>query len=324
MVTASKIDKDRIYKLRNLSNDELTDYIEKLVLEAYNGVNDSGVIDHPEMEVAIDKLDEITNITLQRNPRSNITEVIRDRKFRYMNLAYLSAIYKLSDIKNGVIDYINTTSDFIKLDIFHVRLKQLLRVYYENYSNYGIMEDLLMDLSDDGLPIDSDIRMKYVYSKKYGMNKHLMDDLDISISVIVEILLDSINEFDKKYLVDDDESIDESIDIIHSNIKEFYKNNDDFDISAYKQTGLLDAELDSIKKLKNDSKLTKNLYMEKRNEIMDLINGNGFDDIAAKDFERYKKDYPDADFDEWIKRKPKYDVKNAKFIYPEISEYEYV
>ena len=57
---------------------------------------------------------------------------------------------------------------------------------------------------------------------------------------------------------------------------------------------------------------------------MDLIDGNGFGDISAKEFDKYKRRNPDADVDDFMKKEPKYDVRNAKFIYPEISEKEYL
>ena len=105
----------------------------------------------------------------------------------------------------------------------------------------------------------------------------------------------------------------------------FYENSFiDFEISAYKQTGLLDAQLETISELKNSIADEKQQYLEIKDELMNLINGNGFEMLSADEFESYKKRNPDADFDEYMKKQPKYDVRNAKFIYPEISECEYL
>ena len=319
MVTTSKLENERMDKLRNLSDKELGEYIEKLVLDVYKGFTGSAIInDNPEMEAAIDKLDEITNITMQRFPTSNIKEVIKDRKFRYMNLAYLSAVYKLENLRITFMEYINFTTDIAKLEMFYAELKSLLRIYYETYSNYGFMEDLLMDLSDDGLAVDSDIHEKYTKNKEYRFNQHTMDYLDIEIKVIVKIIMDEIAELDKKYLPGDAaDEINECIDSIHSSIKDFYKNNSDFEIAAYKQCGLLDANMDSIESIKKDSNKNSKFYMNLRNEVLEFINTeNGFAELSADEFERYKKRNPDADFTEWIKKQPKYNVKEAKFIYP--------
>ena len=50
-----------------------------------------------------------------------------------------------------------------------------------------------------------------------------------------------------------------------------------------------------------------NFYVKINNDILEL---------SADEFERYKKRNPDADFTDWIKKEPKYNIKDAKFIYP--------
>ena len=57
---------------------------------------------------------------------------------------------------------------------------------------------------------------------------------------------------------------------------------------------------------------------------MDLINGNGFEKLSVDKFESYSESNANVDLDEYMKKQPKYDVRNAKFIYPEISECEYL
>ena len=42
----------------------------------------------------------------------------------------------------------------------------------------------------------------YVYSKKYGFNKCLMDYLDIIIKAKVNLILNEVEKMDKKYLID--------------------------------------------------------------------------------------------------------------------------
>ena len=315
MVTTSKLENERLDKLKNLSNKEMDEYIEKLVLDSYKGIRGNGVKDTQEMDDAIDKLDEITNITLQRNPNCNIKEVIKDRKFRYMNLAYLSAVYTMENLKISLIDSIRFTRDVTPLLSYYSSLIHMLRIYYAVYSNYGFMEDLLFELSDDGLVVDSDIHEKYTKSKEYRFNQNVMRYLDLEIKVSVDLILDEIAKLDEKYLVNHDQEIDDAIDRIRDGIKDFYKNNGDFEICAYKQCGLLDAQLDSIKDLTIDSNKNKE-YLDLKNKIMKLIDGNGFAELSADEFEKYKKRNPDADFTDWVKKEPKYDVRNAKFIYP--------
>lgn len=312
VTTANKLENERLEKLRNLTDAELDDYIEKLVLDAYKGINNNGVVENPDMDVAIDKLNEITDITLKKSPGCNIKAVIKDRKFRYMNLAYVSAIYNMEHLRTKLINHIDFTADITELELYHYYLKNLLRIYYGIYFNYNFMENLLMDLSDDGLSVDSDIRDKYVYSKEYGYNQKAMVYLDADISVIVKLILKKIAELDEKYLVDHDDAVNDCIDEIHSNITDFYKNNSDFEISVYKQIGLLNSELDIIKSVKDD--FNKNLYLEIKEKLLTVIDGNGFSDLSAN---RYNKLNPGVDFDEWMEKEPKYDVRNSKFIYPQ-------
>lgn len=329
MVTASKLDSDRIKKLLELSPKECDEYIESLVLECFKGYKDGDIVENPESATAINRLNEFNEIRLKKFPYCNVDAVIKDRKMRYLSIAYLSAFYNHQHFKSEVVSQIMFNTDMIMLETLHHELKDLLRLYYDCYSNYVLMENLLMDLSDDGLAVDIDIRNKYLFSKEYGMNKWLMDYLDIKISVIVESILDKLNECDVKYLDTGNElfkeTMDELVDNIHNNIKDFYENAyTDFEISAYKQTGLLDAQLETISELKNSNADEKQQYLEIKDELMDLINGNGFEKLSADEFESYSERYDDVDFDDWIKKQPKYDVRNAKFIYPEISECEYL
>lgn len=330
MVTANKLDKDRIEKLRNFTSKEATEYIESLVLDLFKGYKGGEYIDNPDAEKSVEMLDEFKEISLSDYPeRNNVNAVINDRKMRYLAIAYSSAVYNMQHYKSKVVSGIMFNSDIIMLETLHHRLKDLLRLYYDCYSNYGFMENLLMDLSDDGLAVDIDIRNKYLFSNEYGMNKWLMDYLDIKIGVIVDSILDKLDECDVKYLDTDNElfknAMNELVDNIHTNIKDFYENAYiDFEISAYKQTGLLDAQLETIADLKNNNADEKQQYLEIKDKIMELINGNGFEMLSADEFESYKKRNPDADFDEYMKKQPKYDVRNAKFIYPEISECEYL
>ncbi len=327
MVTASKLERERIDKLKKLSPKEADEYIESLVLDMYKGYHD-GIIDvEYDIKEFVDKLDEFRDISLSQFPETNnVNAVINDRKMRYLSIAYLSGFYRLECYQNRVISIISFHHDMLMLENYLFRLKEMLMIYYDNYSTYGVIADLFMDLSDDGLPITFTINDKYSSSKKYGLNKQLMEYLDIKIRVTVESVMEKLDDMDKSFLIGDDgkfDSImDELVDNIHDNIKDFYeKSYNDFEISAYKQSGMLDAQFEAISDIKENSNKQKKEYLEIKDRIMDLINGNGFGELSAKKFDDYKKDYPDADFDEWIKREPKYDVKNAKFIYPENSRY---
>ena len=324
MVNAAKLEKDRMDKLKNLSPDEATEYIESLVLEMYKGFHD-GIIDVDIDNAAIiDKLNEFETICNSETNYNNIDAVILDRKYRYLAIAYETAYY-LKRNKNVDLSFnIRFMIDLFELETSYAELKVILRIYYRNYSNYVFMENLLIDLSDDGLIIDSDIHEKYVYSVQYGFNKNLMDYLDILIEIRVEFLLSEIDKMDKLYLNDEsgEAYVDEIIDDVHSCIRNIYTKRGEFEIEVCKQTGYINALLNVAENVKKDNIETNERYLEIRNKILDLINSNGFEKLSGESFDDYKKRNPDdADFDEWIKKEPKYDVRNAKFIYPENRDY---
>ena len=323
MVSTNKLENDRINKLKKFTPKEATEYVESLVLELFKGYKGGKYYDNPDADESIEKLDEFAQISLSQVPESNnINAVINDRKMRYLGIAYMSAYYNLLDLKADIMDNIKFNLAITELEILCGGLKDFLMVYYINYSNYGFMENLLMDLSDDGLAVDSEIREKYVDSEKYGYNKKLMSNLDMEIAVIVKIILEKFDEYDKLYLVDANaeinKDIDDLIDNVHNTIKDFYeKSNNDFEICAYKQCGLVDSQLESIKRVKESVVKHNDKYLAVKNKLLELIDGNGFAELSAKKFEREKIYYPDMDFDDWIKTEPKYDVRNAKFIYPD-------
>lgn len=58
MVTASKLEKDRIEKIRNFTPKESTEYIESLVLDLFKGYKNGEFIDNPDAEKIIEMLDE--------------------------------------------------------------------------------------------------------------------------------------------------------------------------------------------------------------------------------------------------------------------------
>ena len=127
-----------------------------------------------------------------------------------MNLAYLSAVYTMENLKISLIDSIRFTRDVTPLLSYYSSLIHMLRIYYAVYSNYGFMEDLLFELSDDGLVVDSDIHEKYTKSKEYRFNQNVMRYLDLEIKVSVDLILDEIAKLDEKYLVNHDQEIDDA------------------------------------------------------------------------------------------------------------------
>ena len=72
MVTASKLDNDRIKKLLELSPKECDEYIESLVLKCFKGYKGGDIVENPESATAIDKLNEFSEIRLKTFPNCNV------------------------------------------------------------------------------------------------------------------------------------------------------------------------------------------------------------------------------------------------------------
>ena len=64
------------------------------------------------------------------------------------------------------------------------------------------------------------------------------------------------------------------------------------------------------------------IYLDVKEWFMNLYNGNGFAEISAERFESLNKKYPESydDFDEYMKKEPKYNLKECEFIEPEIKK----
>ena len=323
MVTTSKLEKDRLDKLKELSPKEADEYIESLVLKSFIGFTGENIDVSIDNSDELDRLDEFIDICNKDTSFNNVDAVVLDRKMRYLKVAYQSAFLNFKNFKLKTYDAFNFTMDVTRLEMLLFELKEILVVYYDNYSNYGRMEDLLFDLDDDGLTVNSDIHEKYVYSKKYGFNKSLMDELDIVIGVKVKIILDELDRLDKRYLIDSEfgAAVTGLADGIHETITAIYGNSNDFEINAAKQSGLIDALLESVADFKDSAVRNNDEYLDVKNKILDVIDGNGFAELSAKSYERHKERYGDVDFDKFMEKEPKYDVRNAKFIYPDNREY---
>ena len=309
-----------IDKINELSNAEIDKLVESLVLKSFKGFKKGKIYDNADLNDGIDGLDKVIDAVESKYKNSNIRNVIASRKFTYMYKAYLTAD---QIVTNNLMQQLNLVHhDLVSNLHSNIKiLKMLLFIYYHNYSNSGMLQELMFKLSaDDDIPLTFEIHDKYVYGDEFGVNIHLMNDLDLFIKGIVNIILYLIKTADKMF--DADLDADGEIDVIVTDIKELLKNlfsnADDFETVIISETGLDDALIDRIGIMKESISLNKK-YSELKTEFQNLYDDNAFKELAADDFEIYKKDYPDADIDDFMKKKPKYDLKKCKMIKPEIN-----
>ena len=308
-------------KINDLSCADADKIVESLVYKMLKGFKDGKVNENPDLHDAIDELNNFSDKAKYKF--TNVNGVINDRKFSYILDAYITAdaIVRNQIFKElaGIEHALNTN---LSCNI-HL-LVILLEIYYYNYSNYGIMQDLMFNLSaDDDLPLTFEIHDKYVYGDEFGVNHQLMKDLDFNIKVTTETILKLIKGMDKIYPADDivdvEKETDAAVDSLKNQLKEIYGDANEFKTIALSESGFDDALIDSIK-IDRDRLLANNRYIELKKSFMDLYNGNAFKELSEIKFECYKEKYGDAaDFNEFMKKEPAYNLKECKFIYPEKS-----
>lgn len=308
-------------KIADLSGDELDKLVESYVLKSFKGFKKGRIYDNPDLDDGIDSLNSLADTIERIYDKSNIKTVIASRKFIYMYKAYLSAD---QIIMNNLMEKLNLVHhDLINnLEIAINILNMLLSIYYDNYSNSAMLNDLMYKLSiDDDTPLTFEIHDKYVFGDEFSVNNNLMMDLDSYIKGNVDFILYLIENADNMF--NDDLDADAEIDAMVISVRNFLKNlfsdADDFETVIISETELDNTLINRISIMK-ESLLLNEKYFELKKDFMDLYNGNAFKKLSEKRYEIYKENYgADTDFKEFMKKEPGYDLKECKFIKPEIS-----
>lgn len=323
MVSADKLKREfdnfETDKINELSNADADRIVESLVVKMLKGFKNGRITENPDMNDAVDELDRFTHKTKYKF--TNVDAVINNRKFNYVVDAYLTAD---NIVKNQIFRELNGIETALNTNLscnIHLLLL-LLEIYYYNYSNSGMLQELMFNLSAvDDLPLTFEIHDKYTYGDEFGVNHQLMKDLDYNIKVTVETILKLLEYMDKIFLADEivdvEKETNDAIESLKSELKRIYSDADDFKTIALSESGFDDALIESIK-IDKDRLIANNRYIELKKIFMDLYNDNAFKDFSEMRFEWYKeRNGDDADFEEFMKKEPAYDLKECKFIYPE-------
>ena len=323
LVSASKLKNDFVKyesdEIEKLSNKECDKYVESLVAELFKNFKDGGIVDDPDAEMIADLLDDYNSIAEKRF--SNADAVVKDRKMRYIQNAYITAHIVNGNHKDKEINDV-LTALLLGLSADMKSLIGLLNIYYGNYSNYTMLNDLMYNLSTaDDLNINFDIHEKIVYSDDFGVNNRLMNELDIYIERIVNMVLRFIDIFESYVDVDaivSDNYFDNAVAIAKSFLKDIFTESSDFEKLALTNSGFDDAVFDMLNNVKSEIDIVSR-FVEIKDEFMKMYDGNAFEYLSEIRFETQNKIAPDIfdDFDEFMKYEPKYDLKECKLIKPE-------
>lgn len=324
LVSASKLKNDFIKyekdELKKLSNTELTNYRDSLVIELMKPFKNGTIYDNADSDEINDLIDSYMEIANKKF--INAETILLDRKFRYLVNAYFTAnVYSFNRVYDLNIEMLSKL--ILNLIENKLELKQLLILYHDNYSNRKLLNELFYNLSAaDGLPITFEIHEKYL-NNEFGVNCGLMMDLDYLIKLKVEKMFELFERIENNFNVDeisDDDYFDKTTAAVKDNLKNSFSNINDFEKTALINSGYDTALFHQIENAESEIDLIK-IYANIKEWFMNLYNGNGFAEISAKRFEMLNKNYPDTfdDFDEYMEKEPKYDLKKCKFIKPDIE-----
>ena len=322
LVSASKLKKDFVKyetdELENLSNKECDEYVESLVAELMKDFKNGAILGNPDADEINDLIDSYMEVAKRRF--SNAESVLLNRKFRYLINAYftadVNAINHFMDLKTSLLSTLVVTLIYSKME-----LRQLLLLYHDNYSNRKLLNDLFFKLSTaDDLDVTFEIHEKYL-NNEFGVNDDLMFDLDLFIKLKVESIFELFDKVESIVDIDEitaDNYFDDIAAAIKENLKQSLGNLSDFEKTALINSGYDNALFHQLENAESEIAIAT-IYLDVKEWFMNLYNNNGFAEISAERFERLNKKSPEtfADFDEYMKSEPKYDLKNFKFIKPE-------
>ena len=328
LVSASKLKKDFVKyetdELENLSNKECDEYVESLVAELMKDFKNGAILGNPDSDEINDLIDSYMEVAKRRF--SNAESVLLNRKFRYLINAYftadVNAINHFMDLKTSLLSTLVVTLIYSKME-----LRQLLLLYHDNYSNRKLLNDLFFKLSTaDDLDVTFEIHETYL-NNEFGVNNRLMKDLDFLIESKVKIIFDLFERIETAFNVDEI-SADDYFDNFAAETKSALKNNlsnlSDFERNALINSGYDSALFHELEIVKTEIKLI-GIYSDVKEWFMNLYNDNGFAELTAERFKSLNKLYPERydDIDEYMKDKPKYDLKKFELILPEIKRIAY-
>lgn len=322
LVSASKLKNDFIKyekdELDNLSGKECDDYVESLVAALMKNFKNGTIFENPDADEIVDLIDSYMEVA--ETKFSNADSVLMNRKFKYLCNAYFTAnVISVNHVSDLVLTTVSTL--VITLIYTKIELKQLLVLYHDNYSNHRLLNELFFKLSTvDDLDLTFEIHEKYL-NNEFGVNNPLMLDLDYLIKITVNKLFELFERIENLVDVDEisaDDYFDKTAAAVKSTLKSNLSNISDFEKTALLNSGYDSAMFHQLENAESEIALIK-IYSDVKEWIMKLYDDNGFAEISAERFNDLNKDYPERynDFDEYMKKEPKYDLKNFKLIKPE-------
>ena len=138
--------------------------------------------------------------------------------------------------------------------------------------------------------------------------------MDRYISITVADILDMIDTIESVFAVGEitaDGYFEKFVDSVKTLLKESYDDSE-FEKEILSATGFADVNFKQIENAKIEVDLLTE-YVANKNKFMDLYNGNGFAEISKIKHDKYGAD---SDFDEFMEKEPKYDLKKCKLIKP--------
>lgn len=323
LVSASKLNNDFVKyekdELEKLSNKECDAYVESLVAALMKDFKNGSIQGNPDADEINDLIDAYMEVANRKF--NNAETVLIYKKFRYLVNAYFTAnINSINHVYDLIVSQLSTL--VVSLIYTKIDLNQLLLLYHDNYSNHRLLNELFFNLSTaDDLDVTFEIHEKYLNDAEFGVNNRLMRDLDFLIESTVEKIFELFERIERLVDVNEiaaDNYFDDTAAAIKSALKSNLSNISDFEKTALINSGYDSGMFHQLENAESEIALIK-IYLDVKEWFMNLYNNNGFAEISAERFESLNKSFPDNydDFDEYMKKEPKYDLKNFKFIKPD-------
>ena len=302
-------------KLDDLTPEDVKSLLESLVrkeIEAYK------VYDFDKMKLCTKEINDAMD--LLDNRFNNIRLFVSRRRCYYESSLHMFRIRRgiLRDAFHNLEAYIHLYGQ-LESSFFH--LHDLLSIYYFNYGNSHV-DNVIGKLSCCEEVSDEvvDVIVENVYDDIHndiGINYFLMGNLDDSIGVVRDSILETMEMIEEKHYSPNDsqKELDDSISEIRNHIHELIE--DDY-YQYQRENGIVEVELGWVDVFKIEHELNK-AYGMLKSSIEELFDGNnGFKDFVELFHENVSRDkHPREEVDSWH---PKYNIMETRFIPPEIRK----
>lgn len=289
MVTLKELEKQRIEKIKSLSNSQVENYVDVIVKDICK-LHDFNSVVNPD-----ERLDDIVDGFYKLNEVSELTGAKFNNINNYIHIKLNNdlTIALTVEIQKYLLKDANSRNAILS---FH--LKELLI----NYTNFNMYTALLYELIFDFKEISA------VAPTVAGKKESYVDALKIPILLLKDEIEKNVAILDNVFY--SDETIAGDIQDLKLTIKNFAESDDDND-KLFVELNLIDVLVGFITAYERHAEI-KDIYVKYKAEISDLF------DARDNVFKKYSAEKYDVDsginFNNFMKSEPKFNIDTGELI----------